>query len=93
MTTAAGKIDGGKTMAEMWAGFAEAVIPFSPAGSMQHEEMRKAFYSGGLCLFNWFMVQLDPEAEPTEGDLDRVDKLEKEIRAFLAAATGERSIQ
>ena len=93
MTDAAEKIDAGKTMAEMWAGFAEAVIPFSRPGSTQYEEMRKAFYSGGLCLFNWFMVQLDPEAEPTDADLAKVDVMDKEIRGFIEAIGGERAVQ
>ena len=93
MSSAAEKIDAGKTMAEMWSGFAEAVLPFAPAGSMQYEEMRKAFYSGGLCLFNWFMVQMDPEAEPTDNDLKRVDEIEQEIRGFLTTLGGERAIQ
>jgi hypothetical protein len=90
---AAEKIDAGKSMAEMWEGFSEAVIPFAPKGSIQHEEMRKAFYSGGLCLFNWFMVQLDPDTEPTEADLARTEALEQEIRAYLTMLGGERAVQ
>lgn len=93
MSDTAAKIDAGKTMAEMWEGFSEAVIPFAPRGSTQYEEMRKAFYSGGLCLFNWFMVQMDEDREPTENDLDRVSKIESEIRAFLTTLGGERAVQ
>jgi hypothetical protein len=91
--SAAEKIDAGKTMAEMWDGFAEAVIPFAAPGTTQHEEMRKAFYGGALCLFNWFMVQMDEGSEPTDGDLDRVSVIEAEIREFLMAAGGERAVQ
>lgn len=86
MTDAAKKIDAGETMAEMWAGFSEAVIPFAGPGSTQHEEMRKAFYSGALCLFNWFMVQLDEDAEPTDADLDKVSAMDAEIRSFIEGA-------
>lgn len=80
-------------MAEMWSGFAETCLPFARPGSTQYEETRKAFYAGGLCLFNWFMVQLDPEAEPTENDLDRVGEIEAELRDFLTTAGRERSVQ
>lgn len=93
MRTAAEKIDAGETMAEMWNGFAEAVIPFAPPGSVQYGEMQKAFYSGGLCLFNWFMVQMDEDREPTDDDLSKVDAIEREIRGFLTTLSGERAIQ
>lgn len=87
------KIDAGETMAEMWSGFAETVIPFAPKGGTQYEEMRKAFYSGALCLFNWFMVQMDEDREPTANDLDRVSAIESEIRGFLTTLGGERHVQ
>jgi hypothetical protein len=90
---AAKKIDAGETMAEMWDGFAEAVIPFATRGGTQYEEMRRAFYSGALCLFNWFMVQMDEDREPTAADLGRVDKIEEEIRGFLSPLGGERRVQ
>lgn len=93
MSGAASKIDAGETMAEMWDGFAEAVIPFAKAGSPQHDEMKKAFFSGALCLFNWFMVQLDEGDEPTDGDLDRVSAMDAEIRGFLTTLGGERNVQ
>ena len=92
MRSAAEKIDAGKTMAEMWDGFSQAVLPFARPGSTQYEEMRKAFYAGGLCLFNWFMVQMDEDREPTEGDLDKVSAIEEEIRSFLTLG-GERAVQ
>ena len=89
MAEAAEKIDAGKTMAEMWEGFAEAVIPFAPRGTVQHEDMKKAFYSGALCLFNWFMVQMDEDRDPTENDLSRVDAIVNEIRAYLTTLGGD----
>lgn len=50
---------------------------------MQHDEMEKAFYSGALCLFNWFMVQLDEGIEPTDTDLNRVSLMDAEINGFF----------
>ena len=84
------QVDSGETMAEMWAGFAGMVIPDVHPHSIQYSEMRKAFYSGALCLFNWFMVQLEPGDEPTETDLERVSKMSDEIHAFLTAEAGGR---
>lgn len=77
------QVDSGKTMAEMWQGFAAIVLPFAPEGTIQHDEMRKAFYSGALCLFNWFMVQLDEGVEVTDNDLSRVERMSNEIQSFL----------
>lgn len=83
MTGAAEKLDRGTTMAEMWDGFAQKVIPFAAPGTVQYQEMRKAFYSGALVLFNWFMVQLDEGTEPTDADMSRVGTIDAEIHAFF----------
>lgn len=82
--TPAEKIDAGKTMGEMWDGFALTVLPFAPPGSVQHEEMKKAFFAGGLCLFNWFMVQLDEGTDPTDADMNRVSLMQSELQGFLS---------
>lgn len=83
MTTPQEKVDKGTTMAEMWDGFAKIVIPYAPPGTIQHDEMQKAFYSGAMCLFNWFMVQLDEGEEPTDADMDRTTAVDAEIKAFF----------
>jgi hypothetical protein len=88
MTDAAERIDRGQTMAEMWDGFATTVIPDCPPGSVQHDEMKNAFYAGGLCLFNWFMVQMDEGQEPTDADLARVDAMDAEIHHWFAKVAG-----
>lgn len=78
------QVDAGTTMAEMWEGFITLVYPGLPATTVQYQEMQKSFYSGALCLFNWFMVQMDDDSEPTEGDLDKVSAINDEIIAFMA---------
>ena len=83
MSKAFNQVDSGQSMAEMWDGFATLVIPDCPRGTMQHDEMEKAFYSGALCLFNWFMVQLDEGIEPTDSDLNRVTLMDAEINGFF----------
>lgn len=83
MKTPNQQIDRGESMAEMWAGFAAKLLPFAPPGSLQYEEMRKAFYAGGLCLFNWFMVQMEEGEEATDSDLNRVSLLQAELSGFF----------
>lgn len=75
------KLDKGETMATMWAGFDAKCL--GGCSDLQRAEMEKAFYAGALCLFHWFMVQLDPEAEPTDNDMAKVSAMEKEIDAFF----------
>lgn len=75
------KLDHGETMATMWAGFEGKCL--NGCSPLQVAEMEKAFYAGALCLFNWFMVQLDPEAEPTDADMAKVSAMEQEIDAFF----------
>ena len=87
---AASKIDQGRTMAEMWEGFAEAVIPRCPPGHPQYSAMQTTFYAGGLCLFNWFMVQMDEGEEASDADVHRVGAMEEELRAFLESRAGMR---
>lgn len=76
-----GKIDNGSTMSEMWDGFRTLVLP--DVGVFQTTEMQKGFYAGALCLFNWFMIQMDEDREPTEDDLIKVSNMEKEIQEFF----------
>ena len=83
MADANERLDRGKTMNEMWLGFAAKVIPGDTADAKAYRELQAAFYAGALCLFNWFMVQLDEDAEPTDGDLDKVAAMDKEINTFF----------
>jgi hypothetical protein len=79
----ANKIDAGKTMAEMWEGFADEVLRGVPPQSPQFADMKGAFFAGGLCLFNWFMVQMDEDREPTAGDLDKVSTMHAELHGHF----------
>jgi hypothetical protein len=81
---AAAKMDAGKTMAEMWNGFAGVTMQHVDLASGQYRDMKNAFYSGALCLFNWMMVQMDDDREPTEADLDKVSAMCREIHAHFA---------
>jgi hypothetical protein len=82
--SASQKLDRGETMAVMWDGFKAATIP-PDAPPIQSREMRNAFYAGALCLFNWFMVQMEPgDDEPTDADLAKVTLMDEELRAYFA---------
>jgi len=75
------KVDRGATMQEMWEGF-ESIVLFDAPAEVQ-SAMKTAFYGGALCLFNWFMVQMDAGEEATENDLTRIDTIDAEIRAYF----------
>lgn len=76
------KLDKGATMAEMWDGFLKATIP-PTAPQVQKDEMRNAFYAGGLCFFNWMMVQMDPGEEPTDADEKRMEAMSAELHGYF----------
>src|SRR5262245_12640166 len=55
------------------------------AGKLQLEETRMAFFAGAQHLFGSLMSSsLDPGAEPTEGELARMDHIHNELQTFLA---------
>jgi hypothetical protein len=54
------------------------------APKIQLEEMRGAFFAGAQHLFASIMSTLDPDAEPTEKDLERMDKIHRELETFIA---------
>jgi hypothetical protein len=83
MKTPEDKIDGGETMAEMFEGFAEQIMPDVAKNGPQYADMKGAFFAGGLCLFNWFMVQLEEGSEVTDTDLQRVSKMNIELHSFF----------
>jgi hypothetical protein len=91
MTEGAKKFDEGETVAEMWEGFFLLTMTHVARDSVQYREMRNAFYAGTLSLFNWFMTQMDADAEPTDNDMDRVTAIHDEIQAFMAEKIAEAS--
>jgi hypothetical protein len=49
---------------------------------VQVKESQRAFYAGAASMLTAIMGDLDPGLEPTPKDLDRMDALVAEIRAF-----------
>jgi len=74
-------IDRGKIIEGGWLGFRLAVLPDN-ASPVQVNEMHKAFFAGSLHLFSSIMSILDPGAEPTEKDLQRMDLIHRELMEF-----------
>ena len=68
-----------------WVGFTILAFPDTKAVTpIQYVEMRKAFYAGALHLFSSLLCIMDSEAEPTEADMNRMDLISNELKAFGA---------
>lgn len=68
----------GKLVEAGFAVFANFVIA-KDAPPLQLSEMRLAFMAGAEHVFSSIMNMLDPEDEPTEADLRRMDMIHKEL--------------
>lgn len=66
----------------MWRSYAEAVVP-ADAPPVQWQETRRAFYAGVKGLLTELMVGLDPDGEPTEGDLRKMSDIQDELHRFV----------
>ncbi len=74
-------VEEGKIIEAGWVGFKTILPPNAP--EVQFSEMRKAFFAGAQHLFSSIMVSLDPEAEPTDADLRRMDNIHGELKEFI----------
>lgn len=74
-------LDRGTVIGAGWQTFEKMVVP-AGAGDIQRREMRLAFFAGAQHLFACIMGGLDPDAEPTVRDLDRMSKLADELKRF-----------
>ena len=76
--------DSGRIVEGGWMGFMMEVIPLG-APQIQLDEMRIAFYAGASYLLGAIMGMLDPEAEPTDNDMRRLDNIAAELSAYCEA--------
>lgn len=74
--------DDGKLIEAGWLGLRIA-CKLEDAPAIQLQEMRQAFFAGAQHLFSSIMTILEPDAEPTDKDLERMDLIDKELRAFI----------
>jgi hypothetical protein len=76
--------DQGKLIEAGWIGLRLACFP--PNGNApadQLKSMREAFFAGAQHLFGSMMTIMDPDAEPTEKDLERMSMIHAELDGFL----------
>jgi hypothetical protein len=66
----------------LWQDFERDVLP-SNAGQVQRQESRRCFYAGARALLTFLTEGLDPDREPTEADLDKMDAISDELAAFM----------
>jgi hypothetical protein len=72
----------GKLIEAGWIGYDKLVL--SPdASQLQRDECRLAFFAGAQHLFGSIMQILEPDAEPTPADLERMSQIHAELEGFL----------
>lgn len=75
--------DQGKLIEAGWLALRmTAIHPAAPPNQLA--EMRMAYFAGAQHLFSSIMGTLDPDADPTEADLRRMDLIDQELKAWLA---------
>ena len=74
--------DQGKLIEAGWFSLMAIAIP-ADAPPVQVKEMRKAFMAGAQHLFASILSIMDPEDEPTEADLRRMDLINAELKAYV----------
>lgn len=75
-------LDDGKFCEAGWVGFRLAAYP-QGAPTAQLEALRETFFAGCQHTFHGIMTAMEPDAEPTDNDLRRMDNIDKELRVFL----------
>lgn len=74
--------ESGLLVAVGWAAFQMSVRSQSAA---HNRDMMLAFYAGAQHAFVSIVNMMDAEREPTEADLQKMDKLHKELDVFAKA--------
>lgn len=79
--------DRGQIIEGGWRGY-ELLSGLRDAPETQRKECRKAFFLGAQHLFSSVLGMLDPGTEATDLDLERMHKLDAELRMFLKELKG-----
>ena len=74
--------DRGQIVEGGWRGY-ELLTGLKNTTEVQRNECRKAWFFGAQHLFSSVIGILSPDADPTEMDLERMNKLNSELRRFL----------
>ena len=78
--------DEGRLIEIGWQAMRVLTLP-PDAGPVQINEMRKAFFMGAQHLYASIMGILEPGAEPTDKDLERMQIIHNELEAFRMEVT------
>lgn len=70
-----------KTVAALWQSYVDDVLP-KHAGAVQRQETRRAFYAGAQAFFHAVAAGLSEGAEPTDEDVQSLEALHGEFKAF-----------
>jgi hypothetical protein len=71
----------GKLIKAGWIGLRLAVITLDAPGR-QVDDMRLAYMAGAQHLFASIIDTMDPDSEPTEADMKRMQLIDDELSAF-----------
>lgn len=78
-------VDRGLVIAMGFAAMVEASYPeWRNLPKQQYDDLRAAFFCGAQHLFGSIMSILDPDEEPTERDMRRMNMIVHELDAFIA---------
>lgn len=70
------------------AGFRGLILTAYPGHAVmppaQYRQLREAFFAGAQHLLGSMMSIMDPQAEVTDADMDRMGKIVAELDAFIA---------
>lgn len=69
-----------KRIGELWESYRQ-VLPRT-ASATQVIETRRAFYAGAQGLFHSILTMLEPGEDATDGDLSKMDAIQKELHDF-----------
>ena len=76
-----------KTLAEEWSSYEARVLPKN-AGDVQRIETRRAFYAGAGAFLACMQGNLEAGPEATDGDVENLDTLVKELETFAHQVKG-----
>jgi hypothetical protein len=70
------------TLEEEWASFEHAILDPIQAGPLQRSEMRKAWYSGAVCMFD-LVATVSTEAATEDEGAAKLEVIHQEIEEFI----------
>jgi hypothetical protein len=75
-----------------WLGLRLMTIP-EDAPQIQLDCMKEAFFAGAQHVFGSVMTMLDPDEEPTEADMRRIEQVHNELNRFIEDFTRKHNLE